>query len=308
MAMPERATLGRQGWGRRCGASGFQIISASRLMKHPARVPQARPRSKSVAWERAVKRTVAAVWAAALVGVVGCSSPQDGNEEILVFAAASLGHALGEIEAAYESRGRWRVAVSYGASQALAQQIASGAPADMFVSAGEFPVRFLDEGGLLDTVRVDLLTNKLVVAVRSASDIRLASVDDLGAPWVRRVAVADPRLAPAGRYARDSLVELGLWDGLQPKLVFGQDVRATLAFVESGNVDAALVYATDAMAATTVEALDIVPADSYPRIVYPVALVKASRQKEGASDFLDFLRGSEALLTFAKYGFEPARQ
>ena len=277
-------------------------------MKHPARVPQTRPRSKSAAWERVVKRTVAAVWAVALVGVVGCSSPRDGNEEILVFAAASLGHALGEIEAAYESGGRWRVAVSYGASQTLAQQIASGAPADMFVSAGEFPVRFLDEDGLLDTVRVDLLTNKLVVAVRSASGIRLASVEELGAPRVRRVAVADPKLAPAGRYARDSLVELGLWDGLQPKLVFGQDVRATLAFVESGNVDAALVYATDAMAATTVEALDIVPADSYPRIVYPVALVKGSRQKDGASDFLDFLRSSEALQTFAKYGFEPAQQ
>jgi molybdate transport system substrate-binding protein len=211
---------------------------------------------------------------------------------------------MDEIEEAFETRSGVEVAVSYGASQMLAQQIARGAPADMFISAGESPVEFLSGRGLLEPAVTNLLTNRLVLVVRPAVASDITSMDLLNAPVVERVAIADPELAPAGRYARDSLTRLGLWDGLQRKLVFGPDVRATLAYVESGNADAALVYATDARAGRNIEVLDVVPADSYPRIVYPVAVVRMEEQRAATIEFLDFLRSAAARAIFVKHGFE----
>ena len=248
------------------------------------------------------------IWAVTLVGLLtGCSLTRDQPEELLVFAAASLADALGEIEDAFEEERRVGIAISYGGSQMLAQQIASGAPANIFISAGESPVDFLIERELLDPEVSDLLTNRLVVAVRVGGTVRLESVEQLSTSLVERVALANPELAPAGRYARESLEKLGLWDELQPKLVFGADVRATLAYLESGNVEAALVYVTDARAGRNVEVLDIVPNDSYSRIVYPAAVVKVSSEKEGVKPFLEFLQGATAQEIFRKHGFEPAQ-
>ena len=253
-----------------------------------------------------LKRARWGIWAVALCGLwIGCSPPRDDPGELLVFAAASLADALGEIEDAFEARNQVQLALSYGGSQMLAQQIASGAPADMLISAGVFPVNFLAEKGLLEAAGTDLLVNKLVMAVRSTDKYQVTSMENLGVPPSQRLAVANPELAPAGRYARESLMHLGLWDKIQPKLVFGADVRATMAYLESGNADAALVYATDARAGRNVEILDIVPPDSYSRITYPVAIVKGGRAV-AAKDFLEFLRSAAALEIFRKHGFEPA--
>ena len=247
------------------------------------------------------------IWTAVLLGsLAGCSSGGEHPEELLVFAAASLAEAMEEIEEAFEGRGGVNVAVSYGGSQMLAQQIASGAPADIFISAGESPVRFLAEKGLIEPAVTYLLTNRLVIAVRPAVATQVTSMDLLNAPVVERIAIADPELAPAGRYARESLTRLGLWDGLQRKLVFGPDIRATLAYVESGNADAALVYATDARAGRNIEVLDIVPAESYSRIVYPVAVVRTAEQRAVAEEFLDYLRSAAAREIFVKHGFEAS--
>ena len=238
--------------------------------------------------------------------MLGGSVPACGGpDELLVFAAASLADAMGEIEDAFEKRTATGVAVSYGASQALAQQIAGGAPADLFVSAGEFPFDFLAERGLLQPPAVHLLTTRLVVAVRSPSETELVSMEQLTTPQVGRIAIAAPDLAPAGRYARDSLMSLGLWDQLRTKLVFGPDVRATIAYVESGNADAAIVYATDATAAPTITSFDIVPPGSHSPIVYPASIVQRTKNASVAKDFLDFLRGPEARQIFREYGFEP---
>ena len=224
---------------------------------------------------------------------------------MLVLAAVSLSNALGEVEGAFEDRSQVDLEISYGGSQMLAQQIASGAPADVFIAAGEFPMDFLADRGLIDTQRFNLLANRLVVAVRREDDLQIDSLMRLNTPLMRRIAVADPQLAPAGRYWRDSLTRLGLWNDIKPKLVFGADVRAALAFLESGNVDAALVYATDARASNVVRVLDIVPPDSYSSIGYPVAVVLSSRSKEDAVEFLDFLRAPLAQQIFLRHGFEP---
>ena len=237
--------------------------------------------------------------------LAGCGG-RDESGKILVFAAASLGDALVQVQEAYETRTGDSVDFSFGPSQMLAQQIASGAPADMLISAGQSPVRFLVERKAIEAAEAELLTNRLVVAVRSDRGLRLESVDELATSLVDRLAVADPDLAPAGSYARESLTQLGVWENVQPKLVFGADVRATLAYVESGNADAALVYLTDARAGRNVEALDIVPIESYNAIVYPVAIVERSENQEAALAFLRFLQSATSMDIFRRHGFEPA--
>ena len=176
-----------------------------------------------------------ALWLlAAFACIAGCGPKNDASTEILVFAAASLADVMTEVEEAFERQSDVKVDISYGGSQLLAQQIASGAPADIFVSAGRFPVDFLKERGLLEPGWSSLLTNKLVVTSPTSGGAGVTSLAELAAPEVRRIAIANPKLAPAGRYAQESLTQLGLWDRLQPKLVFASDVRATLAFVEAG--------------------------------------------------------------------------
>ena len=242
--------------------------------------------------------------AALVVALAGCT-PADQRPELLVFAAASLAGALDEIATEFERPGSARVVISYGGSQALAQQIASGAPADVFVSAGEFPVRFLEEKRLLASAPTQLLTNELVVVAGAGSDLSPVSMADLAAGPFVRVAIADPELAPAGRYARESLMGLGLWDGLKPRLVFAPDVRAAMAYVESGSSDAALVYRTDGLASDRVRVLDIVPPGSYAPVRYPAAVIADSENRRAAQSFVDFLRGDTAGDILRKFGFEP---
>lgn len=247
-----------------------------------------------------------AIWAGlVLATLTGCSVRSDERNELLVFAAASLADALGEAVEEYEARTGVRVAVSYGGSQMLAQQIASGAPADVLISAGEFPVLWLADKNMVEGTSLPLLSNRLVVAAREGSEIDLSSIDQLTEAWAARIAIADPELAPAGEYAREALVKLKIWDQVQSKLVTGADVRATLAFVESGNADAALVYATDAKAGRNIEVFDVVPPDSYRPIVYPAAIVSTSRNKSASMAFLEFLRSNDGLESFRGYGFEP---
>ena len=200
---------------------------------------------------------LAAALTLALMLLTGCARPD--GDELLVFAAASMADAMEEIGERFGEETGTKVVFSFGGSQALAQQIASGAPADVFVAAGRPPMDFLVSRNAVDVVEDAVVHNELVVAVREGFP-DLGSMSDLAGPAVGKVAIADPDLAPAGIYGREALGRLGLWELLLPALVFGADVRAALAYLESGNVDAALVYATDAREAPGVRALDIVPA------------------------------------------------
>ena len=223
-----------------------------------------------------------------------------------MFAAASLTDVLSELEEAFEAGGQVDLAFSYGGSQALAQQIASGAPADVFISAGAFPIRFLADRDMIDSAATDIVTNQMVVAVRSSDGPHIESMDELGTSSVERIALADPDFAPAGRYSQESLTRLGLWEAVKSKVVFAPDVRATLAYVESGNADVALVYVTDARAGPDIRVLDIVPPESYTPITYPAAIVTRSEHTEAANKFLTFLLGDEAEEIFRRHGFVTA--
>ena len=234
-----------------------------------------------------------------------CSGASAGERpEVLVFAAASLTNVLEEAVDAYEQANAAQIHVSYAGSQRLAHQIASGAPAHLFLSAGEQPVEFLRQRGLVHE-EVALLSNKLVVISNRALDD--ASANALASPSIERVALADPRLAPAGAYAREALQSIGLWDALQPKIVIAPHVRAAVAFVESGNADAAIVYATDAAAARDVHTSDILRHDSYTPIVYPLVTLESDTHPDAADAFVQFLSSPDAHGIFRSHGFEPLR-
>ena len=237
-----------------------------------------------------------------LGGLLGCAGGSD--DELLVFAATSLTDSLAEIGPAFERESGAQVAVSFGGSQLLAQQIVRGAPADVFIAAGVVPMDLLEQDGLLSSAPEPILRNELVLVTRP--DLLAESLRVLLEPGVERVAVADPDLAPAGRYARESLKSLGIWDDISEKLIKGSDVRATLTYVETGNADAAVVYRTDAVTADGVEIYDIVPPDSHSPIIYPAAIVERSESQALAAKFLAYLTGDTAQAIFRSHGFEPA--
>lgn len=240
--------------------------------------------------------------AAALL--TSCSSGSANERpEVLVFAAASLTNALEKAVDAYEQANDGEIYVSYAGSQRLAHQIASGAPAHLFLSAGEHPVEFLRQRGLVRS-EVGLLSNKLVAIANQTLD---DSVNALSSPSIERIALADPNLAPAGAYAREALQSAGLWDALQPKIIIAPHVRAAVAFVEAGNADAAIVYATDAAAAKNVRTADILQRSSYRPIVYPLVTLESDDPLDAADAFARFLSSPDARNIFRSHGFEPLR-
>jgi molybdate transport system substrate-binding protein len=224
-------------------------------------------------------------------------------DEILVSAAASLTDVLKEISNGYQSKSKNTVKFNFGPSSGLARQIEEGAPADMFFSADEAQMDDLDKNGRLEPgTRKNLLSNQLVIIVPSDSKLAIASPKDLLKSEVKRIALAEPPV-PVGAYSSKYLEAEGLWDNIKPKVVPVQDVRATLASVESGNVEAGFVYKTDAAVSKKVKIVYEVPIDKGPKIVYAVAIVKESKRKDTARDFLNYVQTPASKELFKKYGF-----
>ncbi len=203
-------------------------------------------------------------------------------DEIDVAAAASLQDALRALAPVHEARTHDHIVFNFGASNALARQIRAGAPADVFFSADEATM-----DGVSTAWRQDVLSNRLKIL----GDLRTA----------RRVALANPSAVPAGVYARQYLQRIGLWREVEPKVIPTDNVRAALAAFEGGNVDAAIVYATDAPKLRGV----IVEGPSAPDIRYPAAVLRDARHPAAARRFVKFLRSAEAMAVFKKLGFLP---
>lgn len=214
--------------------------------------------------------------------------------EIDVSAAISLQDALTEIGRGYEQQSGTHVVFNFAGSNVLARQIRAGAPVDVFIPADEKTMESVR--GYVDNPQ-PLLSNALVVV----SDLPLHTLADL--THCRRIALGDPSAVPAGVYAREVLEQAGLWRAVEPRVVPAENVRAALAAVEGGNVDAAIVYATDArLAKKTRVAFTITPG---PRIVYPVAIVRGARHAAAARSFVGYLRSPAGAAVFRKYGFVP---
>lgn len=229
--------------------------------------------------------------------------------EITVSAAASLTDALKEVAARYESHSSDKLVFNFAASSTLARQIEEGAPVDIFFSADEAKMDRLESAGrIIAGARKSLLSNSLVIVVPEDGQLPVRSASDLTNAAIARVALADTRLVPAGIYAREYLEKLKLWPAIEPKVIPTENVRGALAAVESGNVDAGMVYKTDAAISRKVKIVCEVPRADGPKISYPVALVKDAPQLEAAQQFMKFICSDAAGKIFEKFGFIVLKQ
>ena len=220
-----------------------------------------------------------------------------------MFAAASLTDALTEIARDYENRSSDKVVFNFGASSILARQIEAGAPADLFLSADEEKMNALVARKLIDPrTRVSVLSNKLVIVVPRRGGKSITDPRQLAQPRIRSIALAEPSSVPAGIYAKKYLQSLGIWSAVAKKIVPTDNVRAALAAVVAGNVDAAIVYRTDARISKAVRVVHEVM--NGPRISYPFAVVADAEQPRAARRLLAHLRSQSARDTFARYGFD----
>ena len=245
--------------------------------------------------------------AAAFALMLGSASCTDGADEpILVFAAASLTDPLTELAGRFEDETGIKSDLNFAGSNALARQIVAGAPADLFLSAGASPVDLLVEEGLASESDIrELLGNELVV-VTGPDAGSVNSLDSLLDDNVARVAIVDPGLGPAGRYAEQALRSDGAWDALLSKAVLASDVRAVLSYVEAGNADAGIVYRTDAATVPELRVAFAVPSDLHAPIRYLGVVPVEADRSDAASRMLEFLVSEAASDEFGKFGFLAA--
>jgi molybdate transport system substrate-binding protein len=250
-------------------------------------------------------------WLGALwLGVLWCTAglAADAQPTLLVFGAASLTNVLDELGPSYTQATGQPVKFSYAASSALVRQLESGAGADVFLSADEDWMNYVQERSLIRTdSRINLLGNRLVLVAPadSTSTLKIAAKFGLRAALGDgRLALADPDSVPAGKYARAALTSLGVWDEVAGHLVLGDSVRTALAFVDRGECPFGIVYETDALIDRKVRVVDNFPDSSHAPIVYPVAVTL--KAQAGAEKLVEFLRGPVGRAAFVKYGFTMA--
>lgn len=249
---------------------------------------------------------VAALLIAACAQAPAGGPAQEPAQGPVVLAASSLQEALEDAARTWADQGHAQPVLSFAGSSALARQVEAGAPADLFLSADEEWMNYLQRKALLrEGSRHDLLTNRLVlVAARGTPPLEPAG---LGAALARgRLALADPAAVPAGKYAQAALASLGLWQTVAAQVVPAENVRGALALVERGEVPFGIVYATDARASAKVVVAFTFPESSHPPIRYPAAVLKASQHPDAAA-FAAFLASPQGQALFRARGFGIAR-
>lgn len=262
-----------------------------------------------------MKRAVGIVLALTMImWLAGCGTGSANADsafegtELTIAAAASLKDVTAEIAQAYKAEAPdVTLTFTYGASGALQTQIEQGAPVDIFMSAAQKQMDAIEEQALLlDGSRLSLLENKVVMIVPKDSALGLTSFEDLAKDAVKTVAMGDPASVPAGQYAEEALASLGIKEVVFAKTNLGTDVRQVLTWVEIGEVDAGLVYLTDAVTTDKVTVVCEAP-ESDNKIIYPVAILGASANAQAAQAFIDYLKTPDIAVLFEKYGFIMAK-
>ncbi len=231
------------------------------------------------------------------------------NSSLLISAAASLQDILTELSPAFEkTHPHISVKYNFASSGSLQRQIEQGAPVDLFIAAAAKPIDDLESQGLLFSSRLNLLTNRLVLIKSSSSGAtnRITNVRGLASNDVKRIAIGEPRSVPVGKYSEEVFKNLGILAQIRAKFVLGNSVRNVLAAVESGNADAGIVYLTDAKISkrpNTIEIIEIIPTNLHSPIIYPMAILKNSKNLEAAKKFVKFLTMRSLKPVFVKYGF-----
>ncbi|GIP55131.1 molybdate ABC transporter substrate-binding protein [Paenibacillus vini] len=227
---------------------------------------------------------------------------------LTISAAASLKESMEEIAALYEAEHEnIKLTMNFGASGSLQKQIEQGAPADLFLSAGQKQMTALIDGKFVNAdSKVDLLRNRLVLIVPSDASVVPVSLEVLQEKDFGMIALGEPEVVPAGSYTKEALENGQLWTMLQPKMVFAKDVTQVLTYVESGNADAGFVYESDAKLTSKVKTALVLDEKSHTPILYPAGIVAATKYPDEADQFLEFLQSAAASDVFRNYGFSVA--
>ncbi|MBA2869231.1 molybdate ABC transporter substrate-binding protein [Methanococcus maripaludis] len=250
---------------------------------------------------------ITAILLSAMLLFAGCVSEPSAEETttITVSAASSLTDAMTDIAAAFEEDNpNINVELNFAASGSLRQQIEGGAPVDVFASASKKHVDILEDENLTSAgSRTNFASNSLVLIVPAGNPSNITSVEDLTSDAVTKVSIGNPETAPVGKYAKESLTNSDLWDELEEKMVYGENVRQVLTYLETGDVDAGFVYMTDAKIAkeNSIEIIATVP--TVTEIIYPVCIIDSSENKEEAQVFLDYLTSETGKQILTDYGF-----
>ncbi len=226
------------------------------------------------------------------------------NASLLVSTAASLKEAMEEIKTNYQqSKPGVTINFNFGASGALLQQIQQGAPADIFISAGKKQVDTLEQSGQLVAGTRSILANNRLVLIVPRSAVGVTSFFNLTRDDIKKIAIGEPRSVPAGQYAEQVLQKLGIYNKVKAKFVYANNVRQVLAAVESGNADAGLVYRTDAKISNKVKTVVAADEKYHSPIVYPMGVLKQSKNVAAATEFVQYLSQEQAKGVLKKYGF-----
>lgn len=232
------------------------------------------------------------------------SSKGEKPVELTISAAASLKDAMGEIKAAYEKENsEVTITYNFGSSGSLQKQIEQGAAVDVFLSAATKQMDALkDKGLIIEDTRKDFLENKIVLIVPVGSS-GVTDFKDLLTDKVKKIGLGEPKSVPVGQYGEEVLKKLGIIDSVNSKIVYAKDVKEVLAWVETGNADAGIVYETDAKVSDKVRLVVRASEGSHKPVYYPAAVIRESKNHDAAKDFVNFLYSSEAKPIFEKYGF-----
>jgi molybdate transport system substrate-binding protein len=235
--------------------------------------------------------------------------PAAQTSTLLVAAAASLQKVLQEVTPLYaQANPNQTINYNFAASGVLQQQIEQGAPADVFISAAAKQIKALQEKGLLESgTQKNLLTNQLVLIIPQQTSVPLTDFKQLVQPEVKRISVGEPRSVPVGQYATEVLKNLGILEQVQSKFVLGNNVKSVLTAVETGGVDAGVVYVTDAKGSDKVTIAATADKKLHAPIVYPITVLKASKSLDESKRYVGFLQSSSAKAVFEKYGFGIAK-
>lgn len=226
-------------------------------------------------------------------------------QELTISAAASLAIPMEEIKPIYEQQNpEIKLVYNLSSSGSLQQQIEQGAPVDIFFSAAARQMNALAEKDLIiSETRRDLLNNQIVLI--TPKDLTTVNdFEDLMKPEVKSIAIGEPESVPAGKYAAEALTFYDILDKISDKLIYGNNVTQVLNYVDSGNVDAGIVYATDAKTKDEVRVVATASSESHSPIVYPIAVIKASKNQQISQEFIEFLTSNSAQEIFTKYGFQ----
>lgn len=226
------------------------------------------------------------------------------DQELIVSAAASLTNAFQDVGKKFEvANPGVKVIFNFAASGALLQQIESGAPVDVFASADQKTMDQAKEKHMvLDESRKDFVSNGLALIVPVGSKMSIKTVQDLSGKDVGKVAIGKPETVPVGRYAQESFTNTGLWEKITPKFIYGDSVRQVLDYVSRGEVDAGVVFTTDAaVAKDKVKVVAVM--EKHKPILYPIAVVAATQKKDLAQKFLSFVTGKDGQEVLSQYGF-----